>query len=163
MIGAALTAAAVPLWMHLSLGRRPWAFNEARLLVLDGTANPDIMHQFVPTLAAGQEIQVKRNARVVQVSDRTFWKGSLIERTPTADGKGRAEPTARLLEAGDFIERSARAGKTVVVTNPMPVSSAVRAISRSAAIIAECKPSLSPSRASARMPSRVAVGPRVGR
>jgi len=75
------------------------------------------MRQFVPTLAAGQEIQVERNARVVQVSDRTFWKGSLIERTPTADGKGKAEPTARLLEAGDFIERSARAGKTLVVTN----------------------------------------------
>jgi hypothetical protein len=89
------------------------------LLVLDGTANSEIMRQFVPTLEAGQEIQVERNARVIQVSDRTFWKGSLIKRPPSANGKESAEPTPRLLEVGDFIEKMARRGKTktLVVTN----------------------------------------------
>jgi hypothetical protein len=81
-----------------SQGRRPWVFDQARLLVLDGTANPEIMRQFVPTLTAGQDIQVERNARVIQVSDRTFWKGSLIERVQYPDGTDGAEPTARLLE-----------------------------------------------------------------
>ena len=101
----------------IAQGRRTWAFDQARLLVLDGTANPEIMRQFVPTLEAGQEIQVERNARVIQVSDRTFWKGSLIKRTSNADGKVKAEPTARLLEVGDFIEKMARRAKTLVVTN----------------------------------------------
>ena len=66
--------------------------------MLDGTANPEIMRQFVPRLTAGQDIQVERNARVIQVSDRTFWKGSLIERVQYPDGTDGAEPTARLLE-----------------------------------------------------------------
>ena len=98
-------------------GRQPWAFDQARLLVLDGTANPEIMRQFVPTLEAGPEIQVKRNARVIQVSNRTFWKGSLIKRATNASGKGKPEPTKRLVEVGDFNERIARQGKTLVVTN----------------------------------------------
>jgi hypothetical protein len=101
----------------IAQGRRPWAFNQARLLVLDGTADAEIMRQFVPTLAAGQEIQVERYARVIQVSNRTFWKGSLINRAPNAGREGSAEPSARLLEVGDFIEKAARRGKTLVVTN----------------------------------------------
>ena len=60
---------------------------------------------------------MERNARAIQVSDRTFWKGSLIKRAHNADGKDRAEPTARLLEVGDFIEKTACKGKTLVVTN----------------------------------------------
>jgi hypothetical protein len=43
----------------IAQGRRTWAFNRARLLVLDGTANPEIMRQFVPTLTAGQEISTR--------------------------------------------------------------------------------------------------------
>ena len=68
-------------------------------------------------LEAGPEIQVKRNARVIQVSNRTFWKGSLIKRATNASGKGKPEPTKRLVEVGDFNERIARQGKTLVVTN----------------------------------------------
>ena len=101
----------------IAQGRRTWAFDRARLLVLDGTANPEIMRKFVPALEAGQEIQVERKARVIQVSDRTFCKGSLINRAPNADREGSAEPSARLLEVGDFIEKAARRGKTLVVTN----------------------------------------------
>jgi hypothetical protein len=101
----------------IAQGRKPWAFDEQRLLVLDGTANPEIMRQFVPTLAAEPEIRVERNARIIQVKNATFYKGSLIKRVSDANGRGKPEPTERLLEVGDFIERTAHTGKTLVVTN----------------------------------------------
>src|SRR5262249_10558160 len=101
----------------ISQGRRPWPFRQRRLLVLDGTANAEILKQFVPSLVAAPEIRVERNARVVQVSNSTFYKGSLIESVTTPDGERNAEPTTRLLEVGDFIEKTAHKGKTLVVTN----------------------------------------------
>jgi len=101
----------------IAQGRRPWPFHQRRLLVLDGTANAEILKQFVPSLVAAPEIRVRRNARVSQVSNSTFYKGSLIKRVAASDGKGKLEPTARLLEVGDFIEKTARKGKTLVVTN----------------------------------------------
>ena len=42
------------------------ALKDRRLLVLDGTANPDILREFVPSLATVPPIQVRRNARVIQ-------------------------------------------------------------------------------------------------
>jgi hypothetical protein len=56
----------------------------------------------------------------------TFYKGSLIKRASGPDGKGAPEPTARLLEVGEFIEKTARKGKTLVVTNK-PVRCALTA------------------------------------
>ena len=67
----------------IAQGRRPWPFYRRRLLVLDGTANAEILRQFVPSLAPVPEIRVQRNARVVQVSNATFYRGGLIKRTPT--------------------------------------------------------------------------------
>jgi hypothetical protein len=101
----------------IAQGRRPWPFHQRRLLVLDGTANVEILKEFVPTLVAAPEIRVERKARVIQTSNMTFYKGSLIKRASGPDGKGAPEPTARLLEVGDFIEKTARKGKTLVVTN----------------------------------------------
>ena len=43
-------------------GRRPWPFDRRRLLVLDGTANAEILGQFVPSLGTVPEIRVQRNA-----------------------------------------------------------------------------------------------------
>jgi hypothetical protein len=63
------------------------------------------------------EIRVQRNARIIQVSNTTFYKGRLITRAREANGKRRLEPTARLWEAVDFIEKTVRRGKTLVVTN----------------------------------------------
>jgi hypothetical protein len=65
----------------IAQGRRPWPFRQRRLLVLDGTANAEILKQFVPSLEAASEIRVRRNARVIQVSNSTFYKGSLIKRS----------------------------------------------------------------------------------
>jgi hypothetical protein len=101
----------------IAQGRRPWPFERRRLLILDGTANAKILREFVPSLATVPEIRVQRNARVVQVSNTTFYKGTLIRRTPDANGKRKPEPTARLLEVAEFIEKTARKGKTLVVTN----------------------------------------------
>jgi hypothetical protein len=101
----------------IAQGRRQWPFNRRRLLVLDGTANAEILREFVPGLAVVPEIRVRRNARVIQVSNATFYRGSLIKRTSTPDGKRKPEPTARLLEVGEFIARTALGGKTAVVTN----------------------------------------------
>jgi hypothetical protein len=101
----------------IAQGRRPWPFDRRRLLVLDGTANPEILRQFVPSLATVPEIRVQRSARVIQVSNSTFYKGKLISRTRDANGKRRLEPTARLREVGEFIEKTVRKGKTLVVTN----------------------------------------------
>jgi hypothetical protein len=101
----------------IAQGRKPWPFGNRRLLVLDGTANPEILRQFVPSLATAPEIRVQRNARIIQVGNVTFYRGSLIKRTSTSGGNGKQEPTTRLLEVGEFIARTAREGKTLVVTN----------------------------------------------
>src|SRR5262249_48598555 len=101
----------------IAQGRKPWAFNEQRLLVLDGTADPEIMQQFVPTLVAEEEIRVERNARVVQVKNFTFYKGRLLKSVEGSNSKTKPEATQLLSEVGDFIERTARGGKTLVVTN----------------------------------------------
>jgi hypothetical protein len=99
-------------------GRRPWPFDhQRRLLVLDGTANSEILTQFVPSLVTVPEIRVQRNARIIQVSNATFYRGSLIKGVSTLDGGRKREPTARLLEIGEFIARTALGGKTLVVTN----------------------------------------------
>jgi hypothetical protein len=47
-------------------------FENQRLLLLDGTANPEILRRFVPQLQDLPEIRVQRNARVIQVRDLTF-------------------------------------------------------------------------------------------
>jgi hypothetical protein len=101
----------------IAQGRRPWPFERRRLLVLDGTANADILGQFVPSLGTVPEIRVHRNARIIQVSNMTFYRGSLVKRTVTPDGKRKSEPKFRLLEVGEFIARTALNGKTLVVTN----------------------------------------------
>jgi hypothetical protein len=99
-------------------GRRPWPFDHRRrLLVLDGTANSEILTQFVPSLVTVPEIRVQRNARIIQVSNATFYRGSLIKGASTRAGGRKREPTARLLEVGDFIARTALGEKTLVVTN----------------------------------------------
>ena len=59
----------------IAQGRRPWPFNRRRLLVLDGTANAEILREFVPSLVTVPEIRVQRNARVIQVSNATFYRG----------------------------------------------------------------------------------------
>jgi hypothetical protein len=60
---------------------------------------------------------VQPNARVIQVSNLTFDRGRLTTRTSSSKGKRKSEPTARLLEVGEFIARTALTGKTLVVTN----------------------------------------------
>ena len=101
----------------IAQGRRPWVFDNQRLLLLDGTANPDILRQFVPQLEDLSEIRVQRNARVIQVKDRTFFRGSLIEQVPTGGDEAEWRPKARLTEVARFIERMAQEGRTLVVTN----------------------------------------------
>ena len=92
-------------------------FDDQRLLLLDGTANLDILRQFVPQLQDRPEIRVQRKARVIQVRDRTFFRHSLVERAP-ADGEGATwKPKARLAAVAEFIARVAREGRTLVVTN----------------------------------------------
>jgi hypothetical protein len=101
----------------IAQGRRPWVFDNQRLLLLDGTANPEILRQFVPQLQDVPEIGVRRNAYVIQVRDLTFFRGSLVER-PTDDEKGAWRPTARLVEVAEFIRGvAANEGRTLVVTN----------------------------------------------
>jgi hypothetical protein len=60
---------------------------------------------------------VQRNARAVQVSNATFYRGSLIRRSSTPDGGRKLEAKPRLLEVGEFIARTAAGGRTLVVTN----------------------------------------------
>jgi len=108
----------------IAQGRRPWPFHTRRFLVLDGTANPKILKQFVPSLVTAPEIRAERNVRVIRVSNITFYRGSLVKRTSIPDGKRNLEPTARLLEIGDFIARTALGRRTLVVTNK-PVSCAL--------------------------------------
>ena len=59
----------------IARGCRPWPFNGRRLLALDGTANAEILGQFVPSLATRSEIQVQRNARVIQLPRRDLLPG----------------------------------------------------------------------------------------
>jgi hypothetical protein len=59
----------------IARGCRPWPFNGRRLLALDGTANAEILGQFVPSLATRPEIQVQRNARVIRLSQRDLLPG----------------------------------------------------------------------------------------
>jgi hypothetical protein len=101
----------------IAQGRRAWVFDNQRLLLLDGTANPDILRQFVPQLQDAPEIRVQRNARVIQVRDRTFFRHSLVERVPEDRDGARWRPNARLAEVSRFIERVARQQRTLVVTN----------------------------------------------
>src|SRR5215470_3365421 len=61
----------------IAQGRRPWVFDNQRLLLLDGTANWQILRQFVPQLQDVPEIQVQRKARIIQVRDLTFYRHSL--------------------------------------------------------------------------------------
>ena len=55
--------------------------------------------------------------RVIQVKNFTFYKGRLLKSAEGSNGKTKPEATKLLLEVGDFIERTARGGKTLVVTN----------------------------------------------
>jgi hypothetical protein len=101
----------------IAQGRRPWVFDNQRLLLLDGTANPEILRQFVSQLQDPPEIRVHRKARVIQVRDLTFFRHSLVERAP-ADGEVATwKPKARLAAVAEFIARVAREGRTLVVTN----------------------------------------------
>src|SRR5215831_2376337 len=99
-------------------GRRPWVFDNQRLLLLlDGTANPEILVQFVPRLEEAAAIRVQRNARVYQVRDLTFYRHSLVERTPEGEEGGRWRPKTRLAEVAEFIRQMAQEKRTLVVTN----------------------------------------------
>ena len=101
----------------IAQGRRPWVFDDQRLLLLDGTANPEILRQFVPHLQDAPEIRVHRNARIVQVRDLTFFRHSLVERVPAGEDGARWRPTVRLGAVAQFITEVAREGRTLVVTN----------------------------------------------
>jgi hypothetical protein len=98
-------------------GRRPWVFENQRLLLLDGTANPEILRRFVPQLRDLPEIRVRQNARVIQVRDLTFFRHSLVERAPEGEDGARWRPTARLAAVAGFIAGVAGEGRTLVVTN----------------------------------------------
>jgi len=98
-------------------GRRPWVFDNQRLLLLDGTANRDIVRQFVPELQDLPEIRVQRNARVIQVRDFTFYRHSLVEKAPAGEDGAKWRPTARLTAVAGFIAGVAKKGRTLVVTN----------------------------------------------
>jgi hypothetical protein len=91
----------------IAQGRRPWVFDDQRLLLLDGTANPVILRQFVPQLREQPEIRVQRNARVIQVRDFTFYRHSLVEKAPPGEDGARSRPKARLGAVAQFIERVA--------------------------------------------------------
>jgi hypothetical protein len=101
----------------IAQGRRPWVFDDQRLLLLDGTANPEILRQFVPHLQDAPEIRVHRNARIIQVQDLTFFRHSLVERAPAGEDGARWRPTARLAAVAQFIGRVAQEDRILVVTN----------------------------------------------
>src|ERR1700730_12865836 len=94
-----------------------WVFDNQRLLLLDGTANPDILRQFVPQLQDLPEIQVRRKARVIQVRDLTFYRHSLVERAPRGEEGASWRPKARLAAVAQFMAGVAEKGRTLVVTN----------------------------------------------
>ena len=94
----------------IAQGRRRWPF-KGRLLVLDGTASPEILRAFIPDLEVSEEIRVERNALVVQVTDRTFYRGSLVKSAPSYSPD-------LWKEVCGFIERTAQtSSRTLVVTN----------------------------------------------
>src|SRR5262249_29325401 len=62
-------------------------------------------------------IQAHRNAHVIQVRDRTFFRGSLVAKAPAGEDGERWRPTARLVAEAQFITEVARKGRTLVVTN----------------------------------------------
>src|SRR5215469_12078636 len=97
--------------------RRPWVFDDQRLLLLDGTANPQILRQFVPQLQEQPEIRVRRKAHFIQVRDLTFYRGSLVEKAPVGEEGARWRPKARLGAVAQFIAEVAQKGRTLVVTN----------------------------------------------
>jgi hypothetical protein len=101
----------------IAQGRRPWVFDNQRLLLLDGTANPEILRQFVPQLEDLPEIRVQRKARVIQVKDLTFYRHSLVELASAGEDGAGWRPQARLVTVADFIARVAKEGRTLVVTN----------------------------------------------
>jgi hypothetical protein len=101
----------------IAQGRRPWVFDDQRLLLLDGTANPEILRQFVPHLRDLPEIRVHRNARIIQVRDLTFFRHSLVERATAGEEGVRWRPTARLAAVAQFIAEVAQQGRTLVLTN----------------------------------------------
>jgi hypothetical protein len=101
----------------IAQGRRPWMFDNQRLLLLDGTANPEILRQFVPHLEDVPEIQAQRKAHIIQIRDLTFFRGRLVEKSPAAEEGPKWRPTARLGEVAEFIAKVAREGRTLVVTN----------------------------------------------
>ena len=101
----------------IAQGRRPWVFDNQRLLLLDGTANWQILRQFVPQLQDVPEIRAHRNAHVIQVRDLTFYRHSLVEKVPAGETGAKWRPTARLTEVAQFIAKVAREGRTLVVTN----------------------------------------------
>jgi hypothetical protein len=98
----------------IAQGRRPWVFDKQRLLLLDGTANSEILGRFVPQLQDLPEIRAHRNAEVFQVQDLTFHRHSLVEGEKSTAWR----PTARLMAVARFIGQVARQeGRTLVVTN----------------------------------------------
>jgi hypothetical protein len=99
----------------IAQGRRRWPF-QGRLLILDGTADPEILQAFIPDLAVSEEIRVERNAFVVQVTDRTFYRGSLLKSAEAGEEASGYRP-ARWKEVLGFIERIAQGSRTLVVTN----------------------------------------------
>jgi hypothetical protein len=99
----------------IAQGRRRWPF-QGRLLVLDGTASPEILRAFIPGLAVSEEIRVERNAFVVQVTDRTFYRGSLLKSAEAGEEGNRYDPN-RWKEVCGFIEGIAKGSRTLVVTN----------------------------------------------
>jgi hypothetical protein len=101
----------------IAQGRRPWVFDNQRLLLLDGTANATILRQLVPQLQNRPEIRVRRNAKVIQVRDRTFYRGSLVEKAPAGEDGAKWRLKARLAAVTDFIAQVAKEGRTLVVTN----------------------------------------------
>jgi hypothetical protein len=98
-------------------GRRPWVFDNQRLLLLDGTANPEILRRFVPQLRDLPEIRAQRNARVIQVRDLTFFRHSLVEEAPAGEDGTSWRPTARLAAVAQFITELAGEERILVVTN----------------------------------------------
>jgi hypothetical protein len=101
----------------IAQGRRAWVFDDQRLLLLDGTANAEVLRQFVPQLRDVPEILVQRNAHVIQVRDLTFYRHSLVEEAPPGEAGAGWRPKARLGAVAQFIERVAQDRRTLVVTN----------------------------------------------
>jgi hypothetical protein len=80
------------------------------ILITDGTANVEILRQFIPDLVE-ERLAVRRNAHVVQVSDRTFSKHWLLN-------SGGLEQVAMFIAAkATQYPRGPDGGGLLVVTN----------------------------------------------